>query len=138
MLSSNEHTLSVALASGMRVGAAFLADVVRMLECRAINVGVTLELVDRNDLSWVGLARSDRLTLEAFGREVGVHRAQLIPRGSKNGRVVTAKAVVSITSGGCPATSTTIVRTYNYPIGKVTVHATGESLDLAEVLAGRY
>jgi protein subunit release factor A len=128
--------LVVELTSGDLIGQGFLVDMVRMLDSKAKNMGATLEVVDRGDVACVSRLRADTAQLVALGREAGVHRAQLVPSGSTSGRVVTARVLVTIGPGGDLPMSASIVKTYHYPTRKVTVHATGESLDLEEVLAG--
>jgi protein subunit release factor A len=72
--------------------------------------------------------------------EVGVHRAQYVPQASSTGRIETCLVGVEVlrladepTIGRPPGT---ILKTYNYPQGRVTVHSTGQQLALDAVLAG--
>jgi protein subunit release factor A len=69
-------------------------------------------------------------------REVGIHRAQLVPDRSVSGRVVTAKVTVTIEPKRDRGTSAHVIKTYSYPTNRVTLHETGEVLAMDVVLAG--
>jgi hypothetical protein len=50
--------------------------------------------------------------------------------------VVTTKVTVGLVPNPGYPTSETILKTYNYPMRRVTRHSTGEIADLDDVLAG--
>jgi protein subunit release factor A len=136
MTLSPESVLSVVLTQGEGDGEGFLNDVSCMLERIAKRVGATLDTVDRRSTSCTLRPSADAPQLAELAREVGVHRAQLVPAGSTTGRVVTAKVIVSLVPNPGFPTDETILRTYDYPMRRVTVHSTGEIADLDDVLAG--
>ena len=128
--------LSIVLAQDEGDGEAFLTDVSRMLERIAKRVGATLDTVDRTSTSCTHRLKADAPQLAELAREVGVHRAQLVPGGSTTGRVVTTKVTVSLVPDPGYPTSEIILKTYNCPMRKVASHSTGEIADLDDVLAG--
>jgi protein subunit release factor A len=75
-----------------------------------------------------------------LSHEMGIHRAQVVPASSTNGRVETALVgLESIASAGAARTSRPegpVLRTYNYIHRTVTHHASGEQLALESVLRG--
>ena len=127
--------LEVALECDQGEGESFLTDICRMLETQCVRRGVKLAVAgtvagDRPArlYQWEGDA------LGALAREIGVHRAQVVPRGSATGRVVTSRVVVTASGAAAPASQA--VKTYNYVLGRVTRHESGDSLRLEDVLAG--
>jgi protein subunit release factor A len=78
---------------------------------------------------------SARGVSDGLAREAGAHRAQLVPRGSI-GRVMTSRVVIAVTPMTDALSSTRLVKTYNYVKGRVTRHDSGETISLADVLAG--
>ncbi len=73
-------------------------------------------------------------------REIGVHRSQSVPAQSTSGRVVTVLIGLELlpsalaARGGRP--DGPVLKTYNYINRKVTVHASGEQLQLEAALRG--
>ncbi len=136
MTLSTESVLAVILTQDEGDGEGFLTDVSCMLERIAKRVGATLDTVDRRSASCTLRPRADALQFAELAREVGVHRAQLVPGGSTTGRVVTAKVTVRLVPNWGYPTDETILKTYDYPLRSVTIHSTGEIADLDDVLAG--
>src|SRR5438445_8041900 len=110
MVLPTESVLSVVLTQDEGDGEGFLTHVSCMLECIAKRVGATLDTVDRRSTSCTHRLKADAPQLAELVREIGVHRAQLVPGGSTTGRVVTAKVTVGLVlNPGCP-TSETILK----------------------------
>jgi len=125
-------------------GAFFVVDVERMLHLIANRDGVTIT-GSTNEVA--PLARPEHSFGQLSGEagpallaELGIHRAQLVPQGSGTGRVATVLVGVELLAPDtAPSTSRPdgqILKTYNYPLRRVTRHATGQVLALDAVLFG--
>lgn len=133
-MTSPGEAISVALVHDEGAGALFLAHVCNMLERLAARAGVRVETESSTTLARIyRLPVGTKLPRE-LEREIGIHRAQLVPDGSASGRVVTIKVEVTTRNRD---TSSDIIRTYNFPSNYVTIHGTGERVDLDIVLAGK-
>src|SRR6266436_5340670 len=77
---------------------------------------------------------------ERISREVGIHRAQIVPKVSKTGRVETALVGVEwLLPGEAPRSARgdeSVLKTYNYLDGSVMHHPSGHRLVLDAVLRG--
>ena len=128
--------MSVELTQDEGDGALFLDDICNMLERIADRVGLHLE----RSTSTTASKREYRLPSGAsfpreLERETGSHRGQLVPRGSASRRVVTAKVYVKAgprRSHGVDG----IIKTYNYPLNRVSIHETGQTVPLDVVMSG--
>ncbi len=112
-------------------GQRFLDDICGMLTAIATKAGGHLAFVTTPDGTRHASCTDGLAAI--LESEVGVHRAQVVPEAVPEGRIVTVEVAVEIGSQG-PTSS--VVKTYNYPQGRVTRHETGERLNLAAVLAG--
>jgi hypothetical protein len=117
-------------------GALFLADVCLMLERLAVRIGFSLEVEARTARSRVYRLPVGAPFGQALSRELGIHRAQLVPRGSTTGRIVTAKVNVIARPPHHGAPDGSVLKTYNYVKRQVSLHETGEVLPLDSVLFG--
>jgi hypothetical protein len=131
-----ESVISVVLTQDEGDGEEFLTDVSCLLKCIAKRISATLDTVDRRSTSCTHRLKADAPQLAELAREVGVHRAQLVPGGSTTGRVVTTKVAVSLVPDPGYPRCEAILKTYDYPMRRVTRHSTGEIADLDDVLAG--
>ncbi len=72
--------------------------------------------------------------------EIGVHRSQSVPEQSTSGRVTTALVGVELLPSALAAREGRpdgpVLKTYNYINRKVTIHASGEQLQLEAALRG--
>ncbi len=124
-------------------GLAFLSDMRRMIEAVARRHGTVATATRRAD---GGPGSKPHLFLSVSGSlrwaeaDVGVHRAQVVPADSQTGRVETSLVGVELLEAGADGSSTRpvgpVLKTYNYILGQVTRHATGEQVSLAAVLSG--
>jgi len=128
-----EEAIWVALVTDEGEGALFFPDVCRMLERLADRVGLCLKAETSTATTRVYRIPTGVNLPRKLDREVGIHRAQLVPDRSVSGRIVTAKVAVTADSMRDRAT---IIKTYNYPAKRVTIHETGAILDLDIVLSG--
>ena len=139
------EVLRVWLIEGSSEETLFLADVRSMLEAIARRVGC-------NFSSSQSIFASDDPPLEfrtqvqghvpgELLREVGVHRAQRIPRASTTGRIETVLVGVEIlppdraSTAGQP--NERVLKTYNYIERWVLCHESGEKLSLDAVLGDK-
>ncbi len=133
------------LAAGDEYAQFFVADVLQMLHAKAEREGVRVSGMDA-DVS------EPRLTNHCFlgvggplvarlADEVGLHRAQFVPRNSSTGRVETAiVAVEFLKEGQQPGTGRPrwpIVKTYNYMLSSCIRHVTGQVSSLHDALLGK-
>jgi protein subunit release factor A len=126
-------------------GFVFLADIALMLRRLTERAGAGIKPADLpfDQHSVASLHFFAQLSPEAvpvLQRQVGVHRGQLVPADSQDGRVRTfLVAVELLRTGDTPSTvrpSGSVLRTYNYIHRRVTYHSTGEVLPLTRVLRG--
>ena len=122
----------------------FLADICGMLRAIAARAEDTLaefhassRSVDSDDAKRAAL-RSP--ASPALMHEIGLHRAQFVPQGSRAGRVETVIVRVDIlnaTDDGAAPSFAELIRTYSYPLRTCTDHRTGRTASLDAVLSGR-
>jgi protein subunit release factor A len=123
-------------------GASFVVDVERMLHSIANRDGVRI-----TEYEVASFARPQHLFGQLSGEagrallaELGIHRAQLVPPGSVSGRIATVLVGVELVAPDTAPSSSRpngqILKTYNYPLRRVTRHATGQVLALDAVLSG--
>ena len=130
-----DSELTVSLAEDSPSGRAFLADICSMLTAIASRAGHVLNLAPSDTDSLVCRGSLPRSQIQAMVDEAGVHRAQIVPTGSASGRIETVKVFVEM--AGEPSSSLPgILKTYNYPLGWVTQHSTGERVRLSTILKG--
>jgi protein subunit release factor A len=119
-------------------GGPFLADVWAMLLRIAHGAGYVVTPTINDAVSrWADIeADCHRVLVES-----GVHRAQYVPPASSMGRIETCLVGVEVVRPGEEPTvgrpSGAILKTYNYPQRRVTVHSTGQQTALDAVLAGQ-
>jgi hypothetical protein len=136
-MTAEELVISVRLASDTPEGERFLGDLCNMLVAIAAKSNITLEF----RVGHIKGTREARAYLSAeapvIATNVGIHRAQLAPIQVSLGPLKTINATVEITrSKPSPASNPPnlpLLRTYNYPLGVVFTHATGERSALADV-----
>ncbi len=132
--------LSVTSRSGASHARPFLDDICLMLAAVATREGVSVTFGATEPGGRAALVPDAPVLCSALRSQLGVHRAQLLPPSERHGRIVTVVVLVSLARGGDPASQgdpAFPIRTYNYPLGSVIVHATGERLALGDVLTGR-
>jgi protein subunit release factor A len=128
----------VSLVDDQGDGDRFHSDICQMLERIAARSGTEVKSIAAVDLA-VPRSRTYAFASEVpegVLREAGAHRAQLVPGGSGVGRVMTSRVVIEVTPMAQPLSASRVVKTYNYVLGRVTRHESGEILNLGEVLAG--
>lgn len=128
-------TITVELVEDQADGEIFMQDICEMMEHIAKRSGVVLHLERCSTASRVYRLHEADFPA-ALIQEVGVHRAQVVPRGSPVGRIVTCTVRVLI-SGASDEDSHAVIKTYNYPQRRVAVHASGALVPLDRVLAGQ-
>jgi protein subunit release factor A len=135
MVTESMGVLRVAVVGEDPAGAGFLADICRMLEAVARRRGCQLHF--RAVSSTESRATVPSASRHVLDSEAGIHRAQVAEADSPTGRISTIKVAVDA-SEGAPAAAANAepIRTYNYPMRRCTVHATGETLSLDVVLSG--
>jgi hypothetical protein len=139
-VASDERIIRVRLLANEIAGLFFLSDICSMLfaRVRRSSADNQLQLGPRGGFDL--RATASEPICQALGEEIGLHRAQFVPKESVVGRVETVLVAVELLSpedasiSGRP--NAPILRTYNYVLGSVTTHATGESYPLSAVLSG--
>lgn len=127
--------LRVSLLDDSPEGRRFLGDIRAMLAARTRRFGAEVAFEPEGYACFV--SSWDPNALASLSSEVGLHRAQLVPEANPAGRIVTVRVLVEQVSEAPPAMPPgPVLKTYNYPLGMVTRHATGERFDLDAVLAG--
>jgi protein subunit release factor A len=119
-------------------GERFFLDVCGMLEALAQRAGVPLTLVSEQPAGSppARTYRCDEAIPTLLLRELGCHRAQVVPATSNTGRVMTSQVSV-VAFPVVPDDPQPIIKTYSYILRRVTRHQTGERLPLDQVLAGQ-
>lgn len=130
-------TVTIALVSDMDGTEAFLADVATMLERIAVRAGQGLTLIAASDDARTYEVPDTPATLSAIEKEVGIHRAQVVPPESPSGRVNTYKVSVTLHPARSGEAPTDVLKTYNYMQKKVRFHRSGLDAPLDEVLGGQ-
>jgi len=116
-------------------GMRFMEDLCTMLERIAQREGVTLEAMAPGATTRAYQLAHQAEVPPALLHECGLHRAQLVPRGSTTGRICTSKVRVDTTRDP-RASPDVILKTYNYPQRWVVWHASGAKFPLDDMLAG--
>lgn len=144
MMEQRQGLLHIWLIEDAGDGVLFLADIERMFFSVASRYGDTLLGSPNSNGHEASSGRFFAVTADDCWRrlmlEVGIHRAQLVPRDSESGRIATSHVGVELLDPGSrPATgkpSKPIVKTYNYVQRMVTQHSTGERVALDAVISG--
>ena len=130
--------IRIALFDDNGEGDRFFLDVCGMLEALAQRADAPLTLVSEQPAgSPPGRTyRCDGALPTLLSRELGRHRAQIVPAASITGRVMTPHVSV-VELPFVPDGPQPIVKTYSYMLRHVTRHETGERHPLEQVLAGQ-
>jgi protein subunit release factor B len=137
-----DRLLHAWLISDEGEGAAFLADVWRMLTRVAERDGCALQSTATPGARASGTSQLAGMTgtPSKLSRETGVHRAQRVPADSTTGRVATSLVGVEVLPlDSTPSTgrpSGDVLKTYNYVKGAVIRHASGDRGSLTQGLEG--
>jgi len=133
-------TLRVWLVSDAPGGEGFLADLCAMLVAVAAKSQCALSFEPQGSSTCREARAELPIDSPTLVRQAGVHRAQLVPASSRTGRVETVLAAVELLAPSQPPTpgrpAGAVLKTYNYALQSVMVHATNERYPLADVLAG--
>ena len=143
-MAESEQEIRVSFTKPADGAAFFLADVCAMLRAIASRSGDSLDTfqaransADPNEEERAGLHSPASAILR---HEVGLHRAQFVPKDSPTGRVETTLLRVELfgpTDDGSEMSSAEVILTYNYPLRRCTHHRSGLMASLDDVLAGR-
>src|SRR5215470_10215411 len=130
--------IRIALFDDNGEGDRFFLDVCGMLEALAQRADAPLTLVSEQPAgSPPGRTYCcDGALPTLLSRELGRHRAQIVPAASITGRVMTSHVSV-VELPFVPDGPQLIVKTYSYMLRRVTRHETGERHPLEQVLAGQ-
>ena len=130
--------IRIALFDDNGEGDRFFLDVCGMLEALAQRADAPLTLVSEQPAgSPPGRTYCcDGALPTLLSRELGRHRAQIVPAASTTGRVMTSHISV-VELPFVPDGPQPIVKTYSYMLRRVTRHETGERHPLEQVLAGQ-
>jgi hypothetical protein len=136
------HIVHVWLMSGDSA-LPFLEDVCAMLRQKAERLGGS---IGARHASATGagaphfLADLDAAAAACLRSEAGIHRSQYVPAGSSTGRIETGLVGVELLTSDADASlgrpPGPILKTYNYPLGIVSFHASGKKARLDVVLRG--
>lgn len=138
MTDSVSPQLRIALFDDNGEGERFFLNVCDMLESLAQRAGLPLTLVSEQPAGSppARTYRRSGALPTVLSRELGRHRAQIVPATSATGMVMTSHVSVMELPVD-PNSPQPIVKTYSYMSRRVTRHQTGEIHSLDQVLAGK-
>ena len=123
--------LEIAFLGDPSGGESFLDDVESMIAGASARAGIELQPVKSTRTERGYRVVGCSVAPPALVPELGVHRAQI--HCGPHGLIRTFKVVVAVE--GRPETA--IIRTYSYPLSRVSFHRSGTRAPLREVLDGR-